>query len=179
MKNVLVVVDLQKDFRDPEGTLYVKGGELLASKLLLNLDKFDEVIFSLDWHPINHCSFKENGGIWPIHCVQYTEGAALPKELLQKSSNYSIILKGNNPSKEQYGIFEEYGRFQLNQADNYIVCGIAGDYCVLESLKQLLKIVPKEHIFVYIDAIASIDGGEKLNKFVKDNKLKIYKNDNY
>lgn len=175
MKNILIVVDLQEDFRSVFSALYVKGGENIVSTLLKNINKFDNVIFSLDWHPIKHCSFKENGGIWPTHCIQHSKGATLPLDLLKRAKNYSIVYKGTDANKEQYGMFDEINTFNLDQHANYIICGIAGDYCVLESLKQLLKLVPKEQIFVYTEAIVSIDGGEKLNKFIQDNKLKIYK----
>ena len=59
----LVVVDVQHDFASPEGALYVKGGEKIADKVLEVIDQFDKVVFTMDFHPVNHCSFKENGGI--------------------------------------------------------------------------------------------------------------------
>ncbi len=72
----LVVVDVQHDFASPDGALYVKGSEIIANKVLEVIKDFDHVVFTLDFHPINHCSFVENGGIWPAHCVAYTEGTA-------------------------------------------------------------------------------------------------------
>ena len=76
-KKVLVVVDVQRDFFDPAGALYVGGSEVLPEKIAEMAAGYDGVIFTLDWHPANHCSFAAQGGIWPSHCVAYTQGAGL------------------------------------------------------------------------------------------------------
>ena len=85
-------------------------------------------------------------------------------------------------SIEEYGAFGELAvgnellikqRIQDNDSI-FVVCGIAGDYCVLETIKNLLKLVPKEQVFVFLDGIVSIDGGEKLNDFIQEHNLKIY-----
>jgi nicotinamidase/pyrazinamidase len=79
-KSALVVVDVQRDF--------CEGGALAAANtlsLLPPLQKFIEeakrqgamVVFTQDWHPANHSSFKANGGPWPVHCVAGTPGAEL------------------------------------------------------------------------------------------------------
>ena len=68
--NIMVVVDLQKDFID--GNLPATDGTRVVEPIKSVLAKFDRVYFTLDWHPWNHCSFKANGGIWPQHCVRYT-----------------------------------------------------------------------------------------------------------
>ena len=108
MKKVLVVVDVQKDFYHPEGALYVKGGEVLLERIAKVIPEFDDVIFTVDWHPYNHCSFKNSGGIWPVHCVAYTEGASLPKEFMPYFKEihdnvcFNIVMKGMNSQKEEY-----------------------------------------------------------------------------
>ena len=82
----LVIVDLQKDFYDPSGALYVKGGEKVVEeirKLILTDLQINQVIFTVDWHTPEDFSFKKNGGEWPIHCLQHSEGASLPKEVLE------------------------------------------------------------------------------------------------
>ena len=76
--NVLVVVDVQRDFFDPSGALYVDGSEVLPEKIAQLAGNYDAVIFTLDWHPSDHCSFTSQGGIWPSHCVAFTQGAGLP-----------------------------------------------------------------------------------------------------
>ena len=79
---VLVVVDVQRDFFDPSGSLYVGGSEVLPGKIAAIADSYDAVIFTLDWHPGNHCSFAANGGQWPclIRRIALTE---YPRGLLE------------------------------------------------------------------------------------------------
>lgn len=78
INRLLVVVDVQRDFFDPAGSLYVSGSEALPEKIAAIAPEYDAVVFTLDWHPGDHCSFKDLGGIWPSHCVAYTQGAGLP-----------------------------------------------------------------------------------------------------
>lgn len=187
MKKILIVVDYQKDFYDPKGALYVKDGEKLLPKIAKIASLCDRVIYTKDCHPYNHCSFNENGGIWPIHCVEHTEGASIPLELIKCNSKFDIWRKGIYYNAEEYGAFaptydaNNYEVLQYirdYQDKEFIICGIAGDYCVLETLKNLLKLVPNSQIKVFIDGIVSIDGGDKLNQFIAQEKLNIYSYDN-
>src|SRR5260370_1102324 len=79
-RSALVVVDVQRDF--------CEGGALAAANtlsLLPPLQKFIAeakrqgalIVFTQDWHPANHSSFKENGGPWPVHSLAGTPGPDL------------------------------------------------------------------------------------------------------
>ena len=133
----------------------------------------------MDADPKNHCSFKENGGIWPEHCVYDTNGWNLPEYLnksLEQASFVSYYHKGTDAGKEEYSIFDNtvhgftlYTQIKkmTSQEDVYIdVCGIAGDYCVLETIKGLRKFVDDKYIKVLTEFTASIDGGKKLNDYI-------------
>lgn len=181
VSSVLVVVDVQRDFFSPEGSLYVGGSEALPAKIAEIAGNYDAVIFTLDWHPGNHCSFAAQGGIWPSHCVAYTQGAGLADEfagiLAQGPEKVQLFLKGTDPAKEQYGAFEDLDENSviaswLKSADKVDVCGIAGDYCVKESTKNVLSIVPAEKVTILTDCIRSIDDGSTLAAFAAENKLK-------
>lgn len=178
MEKVLVVVDVQRDFFDPTGSLYVGGSEVLPEKIAAIAGDYDAVIFTLDWHPANHCSFSEQGGIWPSHCVAYTQGAGLPDcfSAIIKNGNTKLFFKGNQQDKEQYGAFESFEGCEeiqawLQNCSSVDVCGIAGDYCVKESTANILKIVPAEKVSVLMDCVRSIDGGEAIEAFVAENGL--------
>ena len=77
--DALVVVDVQNDFL-PGGALAVPGGDRVVPALNRYLRLFAErrlpIFATRDWHPSNHCSFHEQGGSWPPHCIANTPGAA-------------------------------------------------------------------------------------------------------
>lgn len=85
----LVVVDAQNDFIS--GSLACQGSESALENIvkLIENDPDMAVVYTADWHSKSNESFKENGGIWPVHCVENTEGAALYKgfyELTRKDA---------------------------------------------------------------------------------------------
>lgn len=185
MKRILLIVDPQNDFIT--GTLAVPGAKSMMLKLAeYDFAKYDYVCVTMDSHPENHMSFKENGGIWPKHCVTYTNGWDMPEylnEALKEANFVSCYHKGTNPETEEYSIFdnEEDGftlytqiKELMRQEDVFIdVCGIAGDYCVLETIKGLRKYIGDNYIKVLMDYTASIDGGEKLTNYLNDNNMII------
>ena len=179
---VLVVVDVQRDFFDPAGSLYVTGSEELPAKIAAIATDYDAVVFTLDWHPGNHCSFKSNGGIWPSHCVAYTQGAGLADEfaglLGSDNSNVQIYRKGRQQDKEQYGAFDDLEEDDiilkwLKGCSSIDVCGIAGDYCVKESTANILKITSADKVTLLNDCIRSIDDGSALKAFAAENGIKL------
>lgn len=180
-KNVLVVVDVQRDFFDPSGSLYVAGSEELPARIAAIAASYDAVVFTLDWHPADHCSFASQGGLWPSHCVAYTQGAGIADEfagiLAGGPERARLFLKGQQRDKEQYGAFEDLAedsviRAWFKECDTVDVCGIAGDYCVRESTANLLKTVPADKLGILMDCTRSIDGGASLLKFMEENGIK-------
>lgn len=185
MKSILLIVDPQNDFIT--GSLAVEGAKEKMMKLAeSDLDKYDYVCVTMDTHPIDHCSFKENGGIWPAHCVYDTNGWNLPEYLndaLEDANFVSCYHKGTEVDKEEYSIFDnEKDGFMLRtqikelarQEDVYVdICGIAGDYCVLETIKGLRKFIGDDYIKILWDYTASIDGGVKLFDYAKLNDINI------
>lgn len=185
----LIIVDCQYDFI--KGSLAVEGSVKAVSNIvrfiIKNRKKIDKIILTADWHPRNHCSFKKFGGLWPAHCIQYSRGASFEQLLFNTVTTstipYDIIIKGTYSDKEEYGAFtaegEErplpdalYDRYHvcdINPNADIVVCGIAGDYCVKETLKNILDLNPK----VYLNGIASIDGGVAINDFIEHNKLEV------
>lgn len=196
-KKILVVVDVQYDFCNPNGALFIKGGDLVVDKIKDIIPNFDYVIFTKDSHSLNHCSFKENGGIWPVHCVWNTIGEGIPVELLKAAKDYGVVAKGGNVDEEEYGAFSDDMEFFYNiefavdpegnyskpfsaycdDVDELVVCGIAGDYCVIETLKNIVKwFKDTSRIKVYLDGVASIDGGTALSAYIFENHIAAYIN---
>ena len=186
----LIIVDCQNDFIT--GTMSVKGAKNAVEeikKFIKNHRKeIEKIIFTLDWHPYNHCSFKKYGGLWPSHCVKHTPGACIEPKLLKfvqsLEIDFEFCLKGEIEEVEQYGAFCEIevssdnfpekkyyfdSIVTANYDTEFVVCGIAGDYCVKSTIQNMLdnEITPK----VYCPGIVSIDGGKIFSDFVKENKL--------
>ena len=107
MGRALVVVDFQNDFASPDGALSVAGGDALAPRIneLMHDGGFDLVVATRDWHPPDHGSFAEQGGIWPVHCVQDTDGAQLHPGLDAAAVDV-IVDKGQDRTTEGYSGFD-------------------------------------------------------------------------
>ena len=135
-------------------------------------------------------SFSSNGGIWPVHCVRNSSGfEVFPQlqEVLSGLNNVEYCRKGTDSGVEQYSIFS-YNGGQITNPDGQkiisaiekassptiVVCGIAGDVCVMNTLNDLVQIRKSaEGISVAANFTASIDGGEKLNAFCNENNISI------
>ena len=145
-KTALVVVDVQNDFADPKGSLYVQGGE----KVVPRIDRLIEearaagspVVYTQDWHPESTPHFAKDGGIWPVHCVQGTWGAEFHPDL---TVDGEVVQKGGD-GKDGYSGFSvrdpqsgEQSATRLESllrskgVERIIVVGLATDYCVKET----------------------------------------------
>jgi nicotinamidase/pyrazinamidase len=147
MAEALVIVDFQNDFT-PGGALAVDGGDAIAGRVnqLAGDPRFDLVVATRDWHPANHGSFAEQGGPWPVHCVQGTEGAEL-HPALDRAQVDVVIDKGQDPDTEGYSGFQATNLGQLlreRHIDKLTIVGLATDYCVkntaLDALRQKFEV---------------------------------------
>lgn len=158
MSKTLFVVDVQNDFVD--GSLgCLKCNEIGVYDVIENIrskiqsDEIDNVIFSCDWHYPNHMSFREYGGEWPTHCIMFTEGASIYGDLIGLSVDklIDVIYKGleHESYSAYYGIKMFSGQTPLTtvlrtnilgvyEKNDIVLCGIAGEYCVLETYKDLI-----------------------------------------
>lgn len=154
-RKMLLIVDPQLDFIT--GTLPVPNAEKAMNNLSEYIAESDGEyhlkIVTADCHPWNHCSFSENGGKWPRHCVAHSVGAAIWPPLLEAlhltAGRTLTFNKGKKADKEEYSIFQNeraakkiieiVNTRQINQID---ICGLAGDICVAATLKDGAKIMP-------------------------------------
>lgn len=179
MKRLLLLVDCQYDFIN--GSLAVAGApeamDALAGYINENADDYAAIAATLDWHPYNHSSFSAYTpeGPWPVHCVQHTIGAALYQPIVDavKGKEIKFFTKGNNIATEEYSIFANpengpaLAKFIAEGGfDRIDVCGLCGDYCVLQSLKGLIDHGFKRLINVLVPYTPSIDGGKALTDFL-------------
>lgn len=193
MKPTLIIVDAQHDFAHPNGSLYVPNGNAAVEKIIefinANHSRIGTVVFTMDNHPLNHCSFEANGGKWPNHCVQGTSGADVLPQLLEACKlnglNYKFLKKGEKPDIWEYTAFSRSRKIGngivtilrsethaiIVSSKEFIVCGFAGDYCVKDSIEDLGREVGMENIKVFRDGVADIDDGTVFNNFIVENNL--------
>ena len=158
MADALLIVDFQNDFT-PGGALGVEGGDEIAARVneLAASGGFDLVVASRDWHPPHHSSFEEQGGIWPVHCVQGTEGAELHPSL--DLGNVDLVFdKGQAQDTDGYSNFETPALHEILRErgiGRLTVAGLATDYCVKDSVLDARKL--GYEVDVEGDAIRAVD----------------------
>jgi nicotinamidase/pyrazinamidase len=154
--DALIVVDVQNDFC-PGGALAVPGGDEVVPVINNLMPRFEHVLATQDFHPPGHSSFVEQGGPWPVHCVQGTNGAALHPQLNEGGLD-EIVQKGTDPATDGYSGFagtDLAQRLRDRGIRRVFIAGLATDYCV-----QATAIEATEHGFeavVLTDAIRAVD----------------------
>ena len=133
--DALIVVDVQRDFC-PGGALPIPDGHAVVPVINRYLAAAEAAgaptFLSRDWHPAGHMSFHAQGGPWPEHCVQGSEGAAFHPDL-QRPPRARVVTKGDSQDRDQYSAFDgtglgaELGRAGVRRV---WVAGLAEDVCV-------------------------------------------------
>jgi nicotinamidase/pyrazinamidase len=153
VKSALIVVDVQNCFVDG-GTLPVKGGGQIVPVINKLAGSFENIVVTQDWHTPGHASFASTHAgkkpfettqmpygtqvLWPDHCVQGSDDAALLKDLKLPTAQL-IIRKGFHKDVDSYSAFEEADRKTSTGLAAYLkargikrvyVAGLATDFCV-------------------------------------------------
>jgi nicotinamidase/pyrazinamidase len=127
----LIVVDVQNDFC-PGGALAVPEGDAVVEPINQMARVAPFVVATRDWHPADHGSFAEQGGVWPVHCVAGSSGAELHPGI-DRGLVDAIVDKGQAVDREGYSGFEDTDLSQFlrdHGVDAVDVVGLALDYCV-------------------------------------------------
>lgn len=143
----LVVVDLQVDFGDPQGSLFVEGAPAALPRILRLVERArargDLVVWSQDWHPASTPHFADQGGAWPSHCVAGSRGAELlPEAVLAQRAGDLVIRKGvagedgysafsmRHPVTGEVRSTELAAHLRAAEVTLVTICGLATDWCV-------------------------------------------------
>jgi nicotinamidase/pyrazinamidase len=144
----LVVVDVQHDFADPSGSLFVTGApatipvvnELIAEAT----DAGATVAYTQDWHPPSTPHFAKDGGIWPVHCVGGTDGSTFHPDL-RVVEGAPVVRKGvggedgysgftmRDPVSGEDTPTELGEELRARGTTDVVVVGLALDYCVRDT----------------------------------------------
>ena len=142
MPEALLIIDLQNDFL-AGGALAVPDGDEVIDPVteLIESGRFDLMVATRDWHPPDHGSFQEQGGPWPPHCVQGSEGAEISRAIPREKID-AVINAGYEPDLEGYSGFEATDLAAVlreQQVDRLTVVGLATDYCVRHTVLDALR----------------------------------------
>lgn len=193
--DALIVVDMQNDFI--MGSLAVPDAEaivpIVKNRIEVAHDAGAMIIFIKDWHPANHESFADFGGMWPSHCVRNSYGAELHPEIkaIQKQIEWSswVFSKGTDAGVEEYSAFVEekiegdlvevplHEMMLEAEIERVFVCGLATDYCVkntvLDALKLGWAVFVIEQAIMAVNAIGPLDGAKALEEMVRNGAILI------
>jgi nicotinamidase/pyrazinamidase len=166
----LLVVDVQNDFADPEGSLSVRGGEEILPQVNREIREAlaagATVVFTQDWHPEHTPHFRTDGGIWPVHCVRDTWGADLHPSL-HVPADAPLVRKGvdGRDGYSGFGVRDpRTGEVEATQLESLLrergtervlVAGLATDYCVKETALDARRL--GFETVVLLDAVRAVD----------------------
>ena len=164
----LIIVDVQNDFADPAGSLYVKGADDVVRMTNGEIRNATEagawVVYTQDWHPADTPHFAKDGGIWPVHCVGDTWGAAFHPDLnvvgpsVKKGTKGEDGYSGFTMKDPVTGATMPTGMETLLRDKGIrkvVVVGLATDYCVSTTAIDAAKLGFSTEVLQ--DAVAAVD----------------------
>jgi nicotinamidase/pyrazinamidase len=188
-KSALIVVDVQNCFIDG-GTLPVKGGAAVVPVINKLAASFQNIVVTQDWHTPGHASFASTHAgkkpfettsmpygtqvLWPDHCVQGSDDAALHKDLKLPTAGL-IIRKGFRKDVDSYSAFVEAdgktmtglaGYLKERGVDTVFVTGLATDFCVAWTAMDARN--AGLNVYVVEDACRGIDINGSIAKAWED-----------
>lgn len=151
-RTALIAVDVQNDFADPDGSLYVPNGEQIIPFVNAQVSRAREagalVVYTQDWHPQSTPHFDTDGGVWPVHCVMGSPGAELHPKLqvagpvVRKGSHGEDGYSGftmRDPHTGEQKPTELQGMLVAHGVERVVVVGLAQDVCVKETALDAAK----------------------------------------
>src|SRR6202521_1899502 len=183
--SALLVIDVQNCFL-PGGSLAVKDGEQVVPVINRIAKGFANVVMTQDWHTAGHISFAWTHpgkkplqvidlpyckqGLWPDHCGQGTEGAALSKDLSKPQAEL-VVRKGFHKDVDSYSACTEAdgktttglaAYLKARKLERLFVAGLATDFCVAWTALDARK--AGFETYVVEDACRGIDTQGSLTK---------------
>src|SRR5215210_4462424 len=169
-RTALVVVDVQNDFADPAGSLFVAGAAEIIPRINDDIAIANGagafVVFTQDWHPASTPHFAKDGGIWPVHCLADTWGAELHPQL-EAADTAPRIRKGANGEDGYSGFMMRDpvtnetaptaldGLLRARRVERVVVCGLATDYCVNATALDAISLGYETYFLE--DAVAAVN----------------------
>ncbi len=169
----LVVVDVQNDFADPTGNLFVPGGEEVVAacntEIVRALAAGGFVVYTQDWHPASTPHFEKDGGVWPVHCVAGTWGAEFHPRLMlagpvvRKGTNGEDGYSGFTMRDPETGETKPTALAQLlsgRDIEQVVVVGLAYDVCVRATALDAVRLGHLTTVLEAASAAVELEEGE-------------------
>ena len=174
-KTALLVIDVQNDFADPKGSLYVRGGASLIpainSEIATATSAGATGVATQDWHPESTPHFQKDGGVWPVHCVGGTWGAELHPDLeipddaprvrkgMGGEDGYSGFtmrdpVTGEEKSTGLDALLKERG------IERVVIMGLATDYCVQATVLDAMRLGYRTAVLTDLCAPVNLTPGD-------------------
>ena len=184
----LVVVDVQNDFADPQGSLYVQGAEGVVEEVnrLVNeaVAAGVPVFYTQDWHPPNTPHFAKDGGIWPVHCVAGSAGAEFHPDLKVEGVPIKKGVAGEDgysgftvrdPVGGQYRPTVLDSLLRQEHVTKVVVVGLALDYCVKDTALEAARLGYETEVLLGATAAVNLSpyDGERAIKTLKDGGVHV------
>ena len=157
----LIVVDMQNDFVDKRGALFVEDAPFVIPRINEEVKLHNLVVLTACNHPEDDPSFKDYGGPWPAHCLRGSWGAWFHPRLEPTVSVADMILR-----KVGYSAFFQNGMttglheyLRANWVDSLVIAGVALDYCVGETAKDAARLGYEVTLPLHLTA-AVVEGAE-------------------
>lgn len=155
MNDILIIVDMQKDFID--GSL----GSIEAQQILPNILKRirnhrGPVFYTLDTHHENYLTSQEGHHLPITHCLKESEGWALHPEIEQalKIAMATPIEKNTFGAKELIPALEACA--QKGPITSITLAGLCTDICVISNALLIKAWFPEVPIYVDAQACAGV-----------------------
>jgi nicotinamidase/pyrazinamidase len=184
----LLIIDVQNDFC-PGGALAVPGGDRIIPVINRLSEQFDHALLTQDWHPAGHQSFASSHPgqkpyetiempygrqvLWPVHCVQGTQGAEFHPDLVTTRAEL-VIRKGFRAGIDSYSGFFENDQATRTGLTGYLrdrgistlyITGLAQDFCVkwtaLDAVREGFSVVLIKDAVAGINIDGSVDAAWK------------------
>ena len=185
INRMLILTDVQYDFIN--GSLAVDDAPKMMEALADYISSqpagtFKNIVLTADFHPWNHSSFKEYGGIWPAHCLQFSHGGAFFQPIIdaiaKQGAETTILTKGNDEAVDEYSVLQNpvsgpqlLKLIRDSKTDEIYMTGLCGDYCVGNSILDLVANGHASKLRVMTSYIGNIDDGTVLRGIIEKHNL--------
>ena len=154
MENVLIIVDMQKDFVD--GALGTAEAQAIVPTVKEKIENFKgEIIFTKDTHTENYLDTQEGRNLPVPHCIKGTLGHEIIKELQPYTKKaLAIFEKETFGSRKLASFLKELHKEK--EIESIKLIGLCTDICVVSNALLIKAFLPEVPILVDSSCCAGV-----------------------